>query len=143
MTRIAKRLRLLAVMHYSAAGIVALVTLLPLWFFGLGLLHLFWPDRRHGDMDGAAGLILVVFAGPLVVVGWAFSICSFLVGVNLACRRRYSLCRLLSLILIFFAPIGTILGLATMVALGRPATAALFDRSPGTTSLGRPRGVRK
>jgi hypothetical protein len=122
-----ERLKALSMFSYATAGIGGLVALLPVRYLILGIQLVCVRSMRHGDMDGAVGIFFIVTAGILTLGGLAVIICAVLLGRNLARWRHYSANFSLALVVICFIPIGTILGIATMITLKRPSTKSLFS----------------
>jgi hypothetical protein len=63
---------------------MALGGLLPLRFFGLGIVLMFAPDmverETKGDMDRAVGFVLAVGAGLLIAGAWTAAFYSWKAG---------------------------------------------------------------
>ncbi|MEN6449972.1 MAG: hypothetical protein ABFC96_05745 [Thermoguttaceae bacterium] len=123
-------LRFLSIAHYVGAGLAAIVSCVPLKYLGLGMLLIVSPESRHGDMDLVVGIFFVACAGILVAASWGFAIGALFVGKNLAARRRYVFCLSIEVLLCLFIPLGTILGIFTIVMLNRPGVNVLFEQPP-------------
>jgi hypothetical protein len=85
-------------------------------------------DRRDPDLDFGAWLI--VHGALAVVIGWVCAIVLFLTGRNLTRRNGYWRCFLLACYLCLLFPLGTMLGVPTLVLLTRPGVKKAFDAAP-------------
>jgi len=131
MDRHREQLRLLAIFHFVYAGLVFLGSLLPL--FWLLVASLWWPEltlRVERDPEnwpaqlaGTIGLILLV-AGLLVVWTWVGALVA--AGRSLLRPRRHTFCLVVAAIACLAVPLGTALGVATIVILNQDETRALF-----------------
>ena len=126
-----EHLRLLAIFHYVVAGLMALFACFPIIHLTVGILML------TGVLDGPSdpemrlmGLFFVVFPGAFILVGWALAICIFLAGRNLARRQRYMFCFVMGAVMCLFTPVGTVLGVFTILVLMRPSVKELFGLQP-------------
>jgi hypothetical protein len=123
-------LRLLSIFHYVLAGLSALFGLLPLIYVGFGAAIL------SGRLDGGKGGPPPPFLGWFVIgLGLFLMALAFLyvagliwAGRSLARRRSWILCMVVAGISCAFAPLGTALGVFTIVVLARPEVKALFER---------------
>jgi hypothetical protein len=129
-----EHLRLLSVFHYVMAGFAGLFSLFALIYVGLGALMLSGKmpsatpptaTSAHGDLVGgwiflSMGAVFFVFA----LVGVTLN---FLAGRSLARRERRTLCSVVAVLNCFHMPLGTLLGVFTLIVLARPSVQALFS----------------
>jgi hypothetical protein len=81
------------------------------------------------DPCPGAGCFLIVI-GLLIE---AMTACTLLAGYNLSRKKRYLFCFFIACIYCIQIPLGTILGVFTIVVLARPGVRELFDRGPTET----------
>lgn len=127
-----EQLRLLAIFHYIVAALCALFSLLPLiqLFMGIGFISgIFPPDKQPDPAPVALGWFLVVLSGLFILSGLALAACIAVAGRNLARQRRYVFCLVVAAVCCLFAPIGTVLGVFTIVVLMRPSVKVLFGQA--------------
>ena len=140
MNRDEQHLNSLAIAHYVVGAFSILFSLLPLIHVTIGLMMLSgrFPDDEAPEFVGWA----LVFMGLLFVfIGVAFSICIIVSGRRLATRRGYWFSFVVACILCAFAPIGTVLGVFTIVVLARESVKALYGvRTPGPVPPSVPAG---
>lgn len=117
-------LDVLAVFHYVYGGFSLLVTLLALGFMGIA----FGASSEWGrHWDPTAGcILLIVFLFVLVLAG-GVSVLNLLTGRALQTRRGYVLSLVTAGVNCLNVPLGTLLGIFTLVLLSDPAVRPLFD----------------
>jgi hypothetical protein len=143
MTQEEEHLRLLSIFHYVVAGLVALFSLFPIFHLIFGLFIVFAPGKVGGKEDEAAaaalfGWAFVLFAAALIAVGLAFAACVFAAGRFLAKRKHYLFCLAMAGVECMFMPLGTVLGVFTIITLVREPVKQLFKGNaalqPSTTA---------
>lgn len=128
-----QHLRILSIFHYVVGGLAALFACIPLIHFslGLGMTAGWFPPEGSGEpIPRFIGILLMVFAGGAVLLGWIFALCTILAGWYLAERRHYTYCLVMAGVECIFMPFGTVLGVFTIVLLSRPAVRSLFEGEP-------------
>lgn len=123
-----EQLKLLAVFHYVVAGMAALVACIPFIHFFMGLAL---ATGALGDSDPGArpvGFGIMAFAAFFIVAGWTFAVLVAFAGRSLQTRRRYTYCLVMAGIECIFMPVGTVLGVFTIIVLMRDSVKALFGR---------------
>ncbi len=134
MTQDDEHLRLLSIFHYIGGGLMGLGAFLPVVHLIVGLLFIFAPHRMGSEGPPAPalfGLTFVIFAGVFIVAGL---ICAGLViaaGRFLASRRHYLFCLVIAAIECTFFPLGTALGVFTIIVLSRESVKQSFAGAPG------------
>jgi len=123
-----EQLKLLAIFHYVVAGMAAMVACIPFLhlFMGLAL-----AAGALGDSDPEArpvGLVIMVFAAFFIVAGWTFAVLVAFAGRSLQTRQRYTYCLVMAGIECIFMPVGTVLGVFTIIVLVRDSVKELFGR---------------
>jgi len=125
-----EHLRILSIFHYVVAGFVALFACFPIIHFTAGIVMIVasLTDARESAFMILPGLLFVVIAGSIMLVGWALATCIALTGYFLSVRKNYLFCLVMAGIETTFAPFGTALGVFTIILLMRPSVKALFGR---------------
>jgi hypothetical protein len=127
-----EHLKLLSIFHYVAAILLALLSLLPLFHLIGGLTMLAWSSEKPSD--AIPGLIgggcLVMLAAIWMIVGLTSAACLAAAGHFLARRRHHTFCLAVAGVSCFFMPLGTLLGVFTILVLVRPSVRALFTPPP-------------
>jgi hypothetical protein len=127
-------LRLLSIFHYVLAVPAAV---LPSMF----LMHFFWglsiwrgvPFLGQPEKDpppAALGLFLMAAGAGIAVLGWSLAACLIVAGRSLVQRKRYLFCLIVAgLMCVMCNPLGTVLGVFTIIVLMRPSVKGLFGVS--------------
>lgn len=129
-SRDAEHLRLLSIFHYVLAGIMALFACFPLIHVAFGLGMLFSPETfAEGGEPAPAfmGWMFLVMGGVFVLGGWAMAIATFKAGQYLKRRERHTFCLVVAALMCLYVPLGTVLGVFTLVTLTRDSVRALFQ----------------
>jgi hypothetical protein len=134
----AQNLRYLTIGHYICAAIAAVFACIPLIHFSIGLIFLLKPPApQDGEQFPAQlfGLMFALIGGAAVLCGWAFAALIFVAGRSLAARRRHTFCIVVAALCCAFFPLGTALGVFTILVLMRPTVKAMFQQQ---AALGAP-----
>lgn len=120
-------LRLLSIFHYVYAGLLTLLIL----FFGIyvviGAAMIAAPGSGGHDAQLGGGILLGF--GLLVVALIAAKVTLLIVAArSLVTHRRHTLCMVAAALSCLTFPLGTILGVFTLVVLVKPTVKAEFDR---------------
>lgn len=124
----------LGVANYVYAGIIALVGCFPLIHFGFGIALLSGvipPSKASGGPpEQLLGGVLATVAGIIILVAWTHAALVVLAGRCLQQRCWYTFCFIMACIQCAWAPIGTAIGVLTIVLLIKPENKALFSVGP-------------
>jgi hypothetical protein len=126
MNQDSEHLKLLSIFHYVVAGMAAMVACIPFihLFMGLAL-----ATGALGDSDPGTrpvGFAIMAFAAFFIVAGWIFAALVAFAGRSLQTRRRYTYCLVMAGIECIFMPVGTVLGVFTIIVLVRDPVKSLF-----------------
>lgn len=124
-----EHLRLLSVFHYVVAALAAVAACFPIFHLILGAMIIISPDSlaNNGELPPPwFGWIFVAIAGVMILMGWSLAILIFTAGRSLARRRRHLFCLVIAGIECFFMPIGTVLGIFTILVLMRESVKQQF-----------------
>lgn len=122
-----EHLRLLSIFHYVLAAMIGLAACFPVIHLTVGIVLLLSTvgDGPEG-INGFVGIFLVIMAGAFVLLGWGLAFCLFVAGRSLAARRRHLFCLIMAGVSCLLVPIGTVLGVFTIVVLMRPSVKEIF-----------------
>lgn len=127
-----EQLRLLAIFHYVVGGLVALIACLPLLHVAVGVAMIAGvlpetnPDTTTGPDAQLAGWIFTAVGAVLSLLGWTLAAVIVWGGRNLARQRGWTAGVVIAGILCLFAPVGTALGIFTILVLTRPSVKERF-----------------
>jgi hypothetical protein len=124
-----EHLKILAILHYVLSGWTFLNGCFPLVYVGLGIAMV------GGAMNGGPnpppaemGWFFTCLFGSITFVVWALGTLQIVAGRFLTSHRSYVLCFSAAVIdCITFPPMGTALGVFTIIVLVRPSVKALFE----------------
>jgi len=123
-------LKYLSIGYYVFAGLTALFSLFPLIYVAVGIMV------ATGTLDGEKGpgppqLVGVFIAGAgfiAILLILSLAVCNFVVARGLKNQARYTFCFVIAAVnLLIFAPLGTILGVLTIIVLIREPVKELFN----------------
>ena len=122
-------LKLLSLAHYILGGIAAAFSSAAIVRFFLRFSkvvgHMGPP--WHGHIGAAPGMHSILYG----IGGLAFAVCLILSGRYLSKQIHYVFCLVIAAIACIFIPVGTVLGVLTLIVLTRPAVQELFERHRG------------
>jgi heme/copper-type cytochrome/quinol oxidase subunit 1 len=127
-------LHLLAVFHYVIAGLIALAACFPLIHLIAGMFLAVGGVSSDEPAAGIVGATFVVVAAILIIIGWGLAALVFLTGKNLDRQTKYKLCMVGAGAVCIFMPIGTILGVFTLVTLQEDSVKLLFRNNEQSVS---------
>jgi hypothetical protein len=132
----AEHLRMLTIGHYVLAGINAFFGLLPLIHVGMGLAIVsgkmpMGPSSSSGGagVPQAFGWMFVVIGALVIVLAQTTAVLNVLAARALATRRRRTFCVVVAALNCINAPLGTVLGVFTLIVLGRERVRQQFEAS--------------
>lgn len=120
-------LRWLSIAHYIYAGFIALSSLFALLFFAVGYFVGDVPPRPGEPSPEAMRFLFVGIGVVVLIFGLGIAAAVFFAGRSLAQHRRHTYCIVMAGIECLSVPLGTLLGVFTIVVLMRPAVKALFE----------------
>ena len=132
---IKKNLTLLAIFHYILGGFCIFFGLLPLIHITLGILALtgVMPiESEKGQADERAatifGIMFLVMGSIFFILAQTLAILILTNGGRLKKQRRYVLTLVTAALECMMFPLGTILGIFTIIIMTKPQAKALFEQ---------------
>lgn len=125
-----EQLKLLSLFHYIMAGLTALVALFPIVHLIIGIIFIVAPESMESNGEAPPvffGWLFVIFASVFILAGWILAIFILVAGRKLAHRRSRIFCIVVAAIECMFFPLGTALGVFTIVVLMRESVIELFE----------------
>jgi len=123
-----EHLKLLSIFHYVAAGMAALFACIPFIHFFMGLAFATGAFAETGTEARPVGLVIMAIAGFVILAGWTFAALVAVAGRSLQKRQRYTFCLVMAGVECIFMPVGTVLGVFTIIVLVRDSVKQLFGR---------------
>jgi len=131
-----KRLGLLSKLHYVMGGLIALFACIPLAHVAIGLAILLGklPTSQGGTPPPAIfGLIFLLVGILFVLLGWGTAFCIILAGKKLAQYKHWTFCVAVAAVQLMMVPLGTLLGVFTIVTLVKDPVKQMFEANKSLT----------
>jgi hypothetical protein len=127
-----EHLKLLATFHYIVGAITAIWLSFPLIHVFIGLMFMLNPDGIAGDAKQSFparlfGLIFVVIGGSIVLFGWTLGALTAYAGRCISRQEKHTFCVVVACVNCLHVPLGTLLGVFTLIVLFRDSVRQLFD----------------
>ena len=129
-------LDLLATLHYVLAGIMGFFALMPIGHIAIGLAMVSNANGVPLPADGTAGppavfpmefgWFFVIIGGMSMLMGLLMTGAAFLAARNLKRRRNLLLCQVFAGLECMMFPLGTALGVFSLITLSKPEVKELF-----------------
>lgn len=124
-----EHLRLLGIFHFVYAGLVLLGSFVPIIW--LTLAGLWWPELASElDAEGApvllTGSVGVAVATVGVIIAWTWAAALAVAGRSLIGQQRHTFCLVVAAAACLAFPVGTLLGVSTLVIINRNEVRELF-----------------
>lgn len=121
-----EQLPLLAIGHYVLAGITTLFALFPVIHLVIGLAMLTGQLDQGQPADRLFGLLFMLVAAVMIGLGLTLAAALAWSGRNLARRQRHTACVVVAGLACLMMPLGTVLGVFSIVVLMRPGVKDAF-----------------
>ena len=121
-----EHLDLLGIFFYVLGGMTAFFACIPIIHLIIGLSLVFGQIDVPED-ERFIGWFFVAIAVVIILIGWTIAICLLVTGSKLRKRQSYTFCMVIAAIACLNMPLGTILGVFTIVVLSRDSVKALFE----------------
>jgi hypothetical protein len=125
-----QHLKALSICHYVLGALTALGSSVLLIHLGMGITMIVSPSTISGGSEpppAFMGWLFVLIGGVGITVGWTFSALIIMAGRFLARRKHHLFCLIMAAVSCAVSvPLGTILGVFTLIVLLRPSVKELF-----------------
>jgi hypothetical protein len=128
-----EHLKILSILFYVLAGLCLLPGLFGLFYMVMGIFFgaaMMSSDISHQPGAPPPALFggIFVFVGAIILLfSLAFAILAFKAGRNLSKKQGYTFCFVVACIVCLWMPLGTILGIFTIIVLMRDSVKAIFN----------------
>jgi len=126
-----EHLRLLAIGFYVFGGLTALMSCLGILYVFIGLVMMgvgATSHRADGLPPAFFGLFFAVMGAVITAIGVGLGLLWVFAGRSLSQRKRYTFCMVMAVVACLSMPLGTVLGVFTLVVLSRPSVKEIFDK---------------
>ncbi len=125
-----KQLDLLGLFHFILGGLTALFACLPLIHVGVGAALLLGAFDSGPAAPRFIGWLFVLMGGLFVLGGWALAAAMITAGRKPRRRKSRTACQVIAALECLLMPLGTLLGVFTLIALSQDRAQELFDAPP-------------
>lgn len=125
-----KQLDLLGLFHFILGGLTALFACLPLIHVGVGAALLLGTFDSGEAAPRFVGWIFVLMGSLFVLGGWALAAAMIAAGRMLRRRKSRTACQVIAALECLLMPLGTLLGVFTLMALSQDRAQELFYAPP-------------
>ena len=125
-----RNIRLLAIFHYVMGGLTALFACIPFIHLFIGIAVLtkgLAKNPSGGPSPELVGLFFIAIAGLLILAGWTLAVLMIIAGRKLSKFKSRTFCLVIGAIECAIIPIGTILGVFTLILLTKDSVKELFS----------------
>ena len=119
---------MLSILHYVWGGLIGCFSAFGLLYAIFGGAAMIFAVRGHNGPPVFVGAMFLLFGIFFILICGTISALTIWVGRNLAHRTRYTLCFVMACISCASFPLGTALGVFTLVVLLRPSVKQMFGR---------------
>ena len=127
MTKDEEHVRVLSIFHYVVGAVAGLFSLFPLIHITMGAMMLSGRFEPQNQMpDRLFGWMFIVMGFVAMAFGIVFSVCIGLAGRYLSQHRHYMFCLVMAGVECMFMPLGTVLGVFTIITLQKESVRQLF-----------------
>ena len=124
-----QHLKLLSIFNYILAALIALFSCIWLIYVVLGALMAAAPEKMHYEGNVSpetAGSVFIIIGLVLTLIGWAIALLIIITGRNLARYKHHTFCLVMAALECMVTPLGTALGIFSIIVLIRPSVKQMF-----------------
>lgn len=121
-----QNLDLLGTFHYIMGALMALFASIPIIHLVVGIVLLTGVYNGGDVTPRNIALIFIILAAIIILVGWAFAVMIIICGRRLKERRSYNFCLVIAFMECLIMPIGTVLGIFSIITLTKESVKKLF-----------------
>ncbi len=124
-----KHLDLLSLFHYIFGGITALFSCLPIMHVIIGLSMIsgkLFEESNGSESPAFFGWMFVIIGIAAIILGLSIAVCMIIAGGKLKRRKNRVFCMVVAGIECIFMPLGTVLGVLTLIALNKKSIQEIF-----------------
>jgi hypothetical protein len=123
-------LRVLSICHYVLGGLCVLCGMFPIIHLVVGIVLVTEPPgaaQQDGPPPEFIGWLFIGIAAFMILCYWALAVALMTVGWCLGRRKGRTFCLVVAGVACLFQPLGTVLGVFTIIVLLRPGVRAAFE----------------
>jgi hypothetical protein len=121
-----KNLDLLANLHLVLGIITALMACIPIIYLAVGIAILVGAASGGEAAPRIVGLVFIILALLIILAGWAMAVLIIIAGRKMKKRESFNYCITVAFLECLIMPLGTVLGIFTILNLNKDTTKELF-----------------
>jgi hypothetical protein len=123
-----EHLKILSILHYVWGGLTACFSCLGMFYAAFGVVAVFASAQHQGGPPAVVGGALVFMGILVVLLAGTVGGLTIWAGRCLAQRKRYTFCFVMACLSCLSVPLGTALGVFTIIVLQRPTVKVMFEQ---------------
>lgn len=120
-------LDLLGTLHIIMGVLTALFACIPIIHLVVGIVMLTSDINVGEQAPRTIALAFIVLASLIILVGWILAALIIMAGINLKKRKSYQFCTIMAFVECLIMPLGTVLGIFTIMTLSKEPVKELFS----------------
>ena len=127
--RDAEHLRLLSIFHYVLGGLTGFFACFPCIHVAIGVLFLTGKMQSQGNgppPPPELGWVFILMGSFFIIMGWTLAILLLIAAGRLRKKRGWMFCFVVACLSCLLMPMGTVLGVFTILVLSRETVKAAF-----------------
>jgi hypothetical protein len=125
-----EQLKLLSIFHYVVGVLAAIFSCFFIIHLVIGIIAIVSPQSMAGTHSEPPpaffGWLFAAIGGGMLLLGWTFAVCLIVAGRFLSQRKKHLFCLVMAGVSCLFVPLGTALGVFSIIVLTRPSVKELF-----------------
>lgn len=127
-----QHLQLLGIFHYILGIIVALFSCFPFIHLTMGIVFVILahqpPSGAEEPPPAIIGWLFIIIASVIILIGWTIAFLIIMAGRNYNRKKHYTYCLVIACVECLFMPLGTALGIFSIVVLIRDTVKQIFEQ---------------
>lgn len=115
-------------LHYVMGVMTAIFACFPIIHFVIGITILVSGLNGGDPAPGLIGLLFIIISTVIILAGWTLAVLIMIAGSRLKQRRSYNFCLIIAFLECLIVPLGTLLGVFTIINLSKDSVKELFAR---------------
>ncbi len=122
-----KNLDLLANLHLVLGIITALMACIPIIYLLVGIAMIAGGFNGAETAPRVVGLVFIILATVIILAGWAFAVLIIIASRKMKKRESFNFCITIAFLECLIMPLGTVLGIFTILNLNKESVKELFS----------------
>lgn len=121
-----KNLDLLATLQTILGILTALMACIPLVYLGVGIAIFVGATSGSEAAPRVVGLVFIILSLLIILAGWVLAVMIIITGRKMRKRESFNFCMIVAFLECLIMPLGTVLGIFTILNLNKDSTKELF-----------------